>query len=518
MNLTADSDKKHIKILVIEDEEFLRECTCDFLELTGFSVISADNGREGIELFGQHKPDVVLTDIRMPEMDGFEVLAFLQNYSPQTPAIVFSGTSSIDDVVQSIKLGAWDYILKPVNDYNVLEMAIARAVERRHLIDENKRYREYLEDEVIKRTDELLASTAQFKTLFNFAGDIIFIHDGEGRIIDCNEQAFKFTGCSREELLEMTMEQLVFKEDAALFSQNMAKLSQESSVIYELRLAGRDGIAAIFELNAATVDLGGSRQIFVICRDITERRRMELEREELRKQVVSAQKMELVGLLASGIAHDFNNVLSALTGYTYLLQKKADGNDAVSGYIDKITEITAMGQSLTRRLTSFVKKEKEELTPVDIHKVIKDAELLLRPNCKFHDIVFDFGALNVFVKSDESALQNVFLNIGLNARDAMPEGGQLTFKTYNVDKCDDAKNKGFGFIRIDVSDTGTGVNEETVKKLFDPLFTTKDSGHGRGLGLTSVLYCVQNLHGHIDVESTPGKGTTFKITLPLTSG
>jgi PAS domain S-box-containing protein len=418
-------------------------------------------------------------------------------------------------VVQSLKLGAWDYILKPINDYNVLELAIARVVERQQLVKENKRYREYLEDEVIKRTDELLRSTAQFKTLFNFAGDIIFIHDSDGRITNCNEQALKYTGYSREELLEMTMQQLIVKEDISLFLQSMARLPKENSVIHELRLAGCDGTDTIFELHAVMVSLEELPQIFVICRDITERRRMELEREELRKQVMSAQKMELVGLLASGLAHDFNNVLSALTGYTYLLQKKITDNDAVSGYIDKITEITAMGQSLTRRLTSFVKKDKEELTEVDIHKTIKDAELLLRSSCKLLDIAFDFGAQNFSVMGDESALQNAFLNIGLNARDAMPEGGKLTFKTYNVDKCDDAENNGCGFIRIEASDTGIGMSEETVKKLFDPLFTTKDSGTGRGLGLTSVNYCVKNLRGHIGVESTPGKGTAFKITLPL---
>ncbi|MDR2728394.1 MAG: response regulator, partial [Chitinispirillales bacterium] len=328
MRLTVDNEKKQIRVLVIEDEEFLRECMCDFLELTGFSAIAAENGREGIELFGQHEPDIVLTDIRMPEMDGFEILAFFQNYSPETPVIVISGTSSIDDVVHSLKLGAWDYILKPINDFNVLEMSIARVVERRQLLEENKRYREYLEEEVIKRTDELLRSTTQFKTLFNIAGDIIFIHDSEGRIADCNEQAFEYTGYSREELSEMTMQQIIVKEDIDLFLQNMARLPKEGRVIYELGFTRRDGTAAVLELNACLVSLEESPQIFVICRDITERRRMEFEREMLRKQVVSAQKMELVGLLASGLAHDFNNVLSALTGYTYLLQKKFTGNDA----------------------------------------------------------------------------------------------------------------------------------------------------------------------------------------------
>jgi len=517
MYLKAENEKKQVQVLVIEDEEFLLECVCDFLELTGFSAIRAKNGREGIELFGQHKPDIILTDIRMPEMDGFEVLAFFQNFSPQTPIIVLSGTSSIDDVVHSLKLGAWDYILKPINDFNVLEMAIARVIEKQQLIEENNRYREYLEEEVIKRTDELLRNTARFKTLFNFSGDIIFIHDSEGRIIDCNERALKYTDYSREELLEMTMQQLVVKEDTGLFSQSMAKLPKENSLIYELRLADRDGTATVFELNACLVNIEEAPQIFVICRDITERRKIELEREELRKQLVSAQKMELVSLLASGLAHDFNNVLSALTGYTYMIKKKAAGNDAVSAYIDKITEVTAMGQSLTTRLNSFVRKEKGELVAVDIHKTIMDAELMLRPSCKLLDIALDFKAENFSVMGDVSALQNAFLNIGLNARDAMPEGGKLIFKTYNIDECGDAKDNGYGFIQIEASDTGIGMSEEMLKKIFDPLFTTKDSGNGTGLALTSVFYCVKNLHGHITANSTPGAGTTFKITLPLTS-
>jgi hypothetical protein len=248
--------------------------------------------------------------------------------------------------------------------------------------------------------------------------------------------------------------------------------------------------------------------MLAVCRDITERRKTEQDREELKKKIVSSQKAELVGLLAGGIAHDFNNVLTALTGYASLLQGSLETGSQAAEYAQKVADIAAKGQALTGRLMSFIRKKREELVPVDIHKALKETESLLRPNSKLVKISLELGAANCMILGDESQIQNAFLNLGLNARDAMPEGGKLTFKTYN-------EEGGAGAICIDVVDTGTGIDEKIIKKIFDPLFTTKAPGEGTGLGLPGVLYCVKNLHGSIDVNSAAGKGTTFKITLPL---
>ena len=516
MQFTIDKDRSQIRVLVIEDEVYLRECISDFLELVGFSSIQAANGREGIELFGRHEPDVIITDIRMPEMDGFDILKFIQNYSADTPVIVVSGTNSLDDVAQCIKLGAWDYIIKPVYDYGVVEMSILRVLEKKQLLEENKRYREYLEEEVIKRSDELLSSTVRFKTLFNLAGDVLFIHDREGKIIDCNEMAFRHTGYSRKQLLEMNMRDLIVKEDIPLFTQIMARLPHKNSIMYDLRYALHGGAVAVMEQHATMITTEASPLVFVICRDISERRRMEQERDELKKQIVSAQKMELVGLLAGGIAHDFNNVLTALTGYASMLQSDlAAAGGPTADYANKIAGIAAKGQALTGRLMSFIRKKRDELVPVDVHKALRETESLLRPNSKQIKITLDLGAEKFSVLGDDSQIQSAFLNLGLNARDAMPNGGRLTFKTLNEAERPGSDRKGRGFIRIDVIDNGTGMDENVLKKIFEPLFTTKAPGEGTGLGLPGVLYCVKNLHGHIDVESEVGKGTTFKITLPL---
>jgi len=516
MPFAIEKDRSQTRVLIIEDEDYARVCISDFLELVGFSAIQAKNGREGIELFGRHEPDVVITDILMPEMSGFDILKFLQTYSAETPVIVISGTESLDDVATCLKLGAWDYIIKPIYDYGIVEISILRALEKKQLLEENKRYREYLEDEVIKRSDELLYGTVRFKTIFNLACDVMIIYDQDGEIIDCNETAARLTGYPRKQLLEMNMQQIIADEDAALFSKMLSKLPTRNNIMCELRYKCRDGKVAIMEHNATKVATEAAPLVFVVSRDVTEKRQMENERDELKRQIAAAQKMELAGLLAGGIAHDFNNVLTSLAGYAALLETAlADKGGVEAGYAAKITSIANKGQAITNRLMSFIRKKREELVPVDIHKTLKDTEVLLRPNSSNVKISLELNAEKYTVLGDESQIQNAFLNLSLNSRDAMPEGGRLIFRTSNGEPGSGAESGENGYIRIDIIDTGTGIDEAIIKKIFDPLFTTKAPGEGIGLGLPSVLYCIKNLRGDIAVDSAAGSGTTFKITLPL---
>jgi PAS domain S-box-containing protein len=515
MQFTIDKDRSQTRVLVIEDEDHARECIGDFLELVGFSAIRASNGRHGIELFGKHEPSVVITDIKMPEVDGFDILKFLKAHSAETPVIVVSGTDSPGDVARCLKLGAWDYIMKPVYDYGMLEMSILRVLEKKQLIEENRRYKGYLEEEVIKRSDELLGSAVRFKTLFNLAGDVLFIHGGDGKIIDCNEAAFRGSGYSRKQLLGMNMRELVMPGDAGLFERAMARLPRKGSVMCELRYLSKGGAVAVMEQHSTIIDTEAPPIVFAVCRDVTERRRMERERDDLKAQITAAQKMELFGLLAGGIAHDFNNILTALTGYVALLRAEVEApGGPAADYAEKISGIAAKGQALTGRLMSFIRKKREELAPVDVHKALREVEQLLRPIVGQVKIALELGAEDSVVLGDDSQLQSVFLNLGVNARDAMPNGGSLTFSTRNGE---DPAGRG-RCIKIDVTDTGTGIDEKIIGKIFEPLFTTKPKGAGTGIGLPSVLYCVKNLHGSVEVDSAPGKGATFKVKLPLYGG
>lgn len=514
MQFDISKKRSQINILVIEDENLLREYLCDFLEDIGFCTLQAENGKVGLELIESRNPDLVLTDLRMPEMNGLDVLSTIQKDHPDLPVVVISGTGSLSDVVQTLKLGAWDYILKPIHDYNVLEMAVTRVIERKQLIDENRRYKEHLEEEVEKRSDELLRSTKRFKTLFNSVIDAVFIHDLDGKILDFNEQAIRHTGFIKEQLLAMNMQQLFSSSEVGIFLQSLTQFPEKHDVIYESEQVRNDGSVVPVELHACMITMDSSPHILVVCRDISERKKTEKERKELEKQIVSAQKMELVGVLAGGIAHDFNNVLTALTGYIYLLQESIEGNEKASGYLDKVNEIALMGQSLTRRLTSFIRKEREELGLVNMHKILNDTVSLLRPSCKGINIELELSSEKYTVLGDETQLQNAFLNLGINARDSIISSeGNLIFRTSLV--TENIDNQESDYICIEVADNGTGIDTETQAKIFEPLFTTKEKGKGTGLGLTSVLYCVKNLQGKIDVKSEPGNGTTFRITLPI---
>jgi PAS domain S-box-containing protein len=508
-------DKSSIRVLVIEDETLLREFVCDYLEDTGYSTINAPNGRIGLERILKEKPDLVLTDLRMPEMNGLELLATLQVEAPETPVIVISGTGSLNDVVQTLKLGAWDYILKPISDVDILEVAINRVLERKWLLEENKRYREHLEEEVVKRTAELLKSTERFKTLFNLAGDSILIHDYEGTIINVNMKAIETLGYTEEEFFAMSMQKLIQVTDDNSIFKNINLLSKKTHIMFESEYINKNGSLIPMEISACNISIDNKLYVLQLCRNVSERKLIEEERKQLEFQIIDSQKMESVGLLASGIAHDFNNVLTSLTGYTHLLQRRMQEGSRELEYLENINGIINMGKKLARQITNFIRKDKNELVKVDIHKVLKESEALLRPNCHTVDIEVICKAQYFEIMGDESQLQNAFLNLGINARDAMPDGGKLSFITENGP---DNRSRNVDYIKISVVDNGTGIPKEVVAKIFDPLFTTKEKGKGTGLGLTSVSYCIKNMQGLVEVESESGVGTTFKILLPINKG
>lgn len=513
MSFDTPEQRSKIRILAIEDEDLLREYVCDYLEDIGFVTMQADNGRKGMELIRSEMPDLVLTDLRMPEMNGLDVLATLQRDFPEIPVIVISGTGSLNDVVQTLKFGAWDYILKPIHDYTILELSVKRVLERKSLLEENRRYREHLEEEVELRTQDLIKSTLKFKTLFNLAADAIFIHDPHGNIIDINQKAIEYSGCEREQILKMSIHDLFTGTESDIVEKHLADLNEGRHVLFETNLKSCNSTVIPVEVSASLITMDKTPQILAVARNVTERKKAEQERRDFEKQIVAAQKMELLGLLASGVAHDFNNVLSALTGYTVLLRSKMQQGSAEVEYLKKINDIIAMGQNIARRITTFVRKGKDELREVDLHKVLSDTEAMLLPNCRKINIILQLQANRYHIMGDETQLQNAFLNLGINARDAMPGGGTLCFTTKNVTSSENDMQT--EEIRIEIKDTGIGMDQETLAKIFDPLFTTKQRGEGTGLGLTSVLYCIKNLHGKINVQSTPGMGTTFQVMFPL---
>ncbi|MBN1129154.1 MAG: response regulator [Chitinispirillaceae bacterium] len=281
-------------------------------------------------------------------------------------------------------------------------------------------------------------------------------------------------------------------------------------------LRARDRLETEVSLTAEELEKANSAVIL-------ERKKGEEEAHHLRNELHHARKMEAIGRLAGGIAHDFNNLLSGIVGYADLLRMKcASSLPAEAATAQKIVDITRQASSLTSQLLAFARKGKYQIAPVDLHECINETILILeRTIGKNITIVRRFNAGVSTVMGDKSQLQNVLLNLGVNARDAMPRGGSLTFETGTVEIGELlARSYPYTvepgpFIKLSVTDTGEGMDEETRSKAFEPFFTTKASGKGTGLGLASVYGTVKNHNGFIELWSEKGAGTAIILCLPL---
>jgi PAS domain S-box-containing protein len=281
-------------------------------------------------------------------------------------------------------------------------------------------------------------------------------------------------------------------------------------------VARNGGERKIAESGAPIRDNEG--QVFglvIVFRDIT-------EEQALLEQLRQSQKMEAVGQLAGGVAHDFNNLLTAIIGNAQLLAAELESGTKQIKYTEDILNASARASDLTKQLLSFSRRVRLQAIDVNLHRIIDEViELLSHGIEKNIEVVKDLEASPSTVHGDGTQLQNAILNLGVNARDAMPDGGKLTFSTRNV-VLDEENNHLYPFeiqpgeyVELSVTDTGIGMEPEHQKRIFEPFFTTKETGRGTGLGLAGVYGCVKSHNGAIDVCSEPGRGSTFRILLPL---
>jgi len=258
--------------------------------------------------------------------------------------------------------------------------------------------------------------------------------------------------------------------------------------------------------------------------EIAERKRAEEQRIELESQLRHSTKMEAIGQLAGGIAHDFNNILTAIRGNAQLITMSTDEESEIAAMAEQISTASTRAADLTSQLLAFARKRKLQVSLVDMHQCVEEVLKLLRHSIdKRISLQTDLRADPPTVHGDSAQLQNALLNLALNARDAMPEGGTLRFtsRTIRMESTDASKwqsqHREGDYVEIAVSDTGLGMSPEVRERIFDPFFTTKEVGKGTGLGLAGVYGCVQSHNGLIRVESTPDEGSTFYVALPLTT-
>lgn len=370
--------------------------------------------------------------------------------------------------------------------------------------------------------DALRESEERYSNLFQQSKDAILLHTLTGDMIDVNWKALLLFGYSRTEILKRSVCSLHPSEEIHRCQRAFEEVARSGVIHFETKFQKKSGEIFPAEVSGSLITIGGRDLIYGMIRDISGQKRAEEERFRLEERLRQSQKMEAIGELAGGIAHDFNNILTGIMGNAELLQMTVDRDPEDSELVNQIVKGARRAAELTHQLLTFSRRGNFQNIAVDMHRVIREVhDLLNRSIDPGIDMRVELDAECSHVIGDPSWLQTALLNLGLNARDAMPRGGRLTIATRNVSFGTTASAEGTGILndllQIRVSDTGEGIPASIQDRVFEPFFTTKSHGHGTGMGLASVYGCVKHHAGTIDIQSSPGKGTSFIVLLPVTS-
>ncbi|MEA1969956.1 MAG: response regulator [Thermodesulfobacteriota bacterium] len=515
-------------LLTIDDEAYIRNSIRSYFEDYGFTVFEADNGRAGIEIFEQEHPDIVLLDLRMPEMDGLEVLDILKKKAPGTPLIVASGTGNISAVVDALHLGAWDYILKPVQDMSVLLHSVTKCLKTRRLQMENRAYQERLEELVREKTAELAASEEKYRAVFECTGSATAILEKDMSISMVNKSFADLAGLPVEEIEgKKKWTDFVVPEDLEMMKiyHEQRRLAGTKSKIpwhYEFRFLQHNNKIKHIYLSVGMMP--GRNQSVTSLLDITEKKNAEKRWKGLEVQLRKAQKMEAIGTLAGGIAHDLNNILSPVLGYADMIMRASKPDGTVFRRSGKIQKAAYRAADLVSQILLLSRKREEEARSVKLHPIAKEVITLLRgiiPSTI--EIVDRIDRQCGHVEADPTQIHQVLMNLCTNAYHAMEEkGGKLVVSLKEAEISQENSleypelTKG-RYLFLQVMDTGCGMEEQIMERIFDPYFTTKAESKGTGLGLATVYSIIKKYSGEISVKSVVGKGTSFTVMLPVVS-
>ena len=395
-------------------------------------------------------------------------------------------------------------------------------------------YRARYEAEIERRAVEeraaqaLQESESRFRAIFEQAAIGMADSSLDARFIRLNQRFCEIMGYSREELLGLTFREITHPDDLARDEQLVAQLlrGELSSFTVEKRYLRKNGDVVWANLMVSLLRSPSEDPLHFVAvvEDITGQKRAEEERRHLESQLLQAQKMESVGRLAGGVAHDFNNHLAVINGYCAMLLDEMGPGDALREPVDEILLAGNRAATLTQQLLAFSRKQVAEPRVISLNDVVAEAgKMLSRLIGDDIEIVTHFDAGLGSVVADPSQMNQVLMNMAINARDAMPKGGRIIIGTSNTDLDEGyaAQHAGVAagpYVLLSITDTGAGMTQEVVQHIFEPFFTTKDTGVGTGLGLSTVYGIVKQAGGWIWVYSEPGKGSTFKVYLPRAGG
>ncbi|MGD9950843.1 MAG: PAS domain S-box protein, partial [Desulfobulbus sp.] len=367
---------------------------------------------------------------------------------------------------------------------------------------------------------EIRESESRYRSLFqNNHAVMLLVNPDTGDVVDANPAAVDFYGWSREELLQKNISdinELTSEEIRAAMGE--ARVEHRHTFNFRHRLA--DGSTRDVEVISGPILIGGQERLYSIVQDVSQRRQAEEQRERLQEQLLQAQKLESVGRLAGGVAHDLNNLLSPILGYSELLQAELESGSPHHGYVETVHQAALRARDLVRQLLAFGRKQTLVMEIVELNQIVRAFVPLLRRTIR-EDIRIDLALSSSMdrLRVDVGQIEQVIMNLVVNAQDAMPEGGAIMLETEAVDLdqayADSHSDVQPGpHVQLTVSDTGIGMSEEVRSQIFNPFYTTKKDGRGTGLGLATTYGIIKQHGGHIWVYSEIDQGTTFKIYLP----
>ncbi|MSU56961.1 MAG: response regulator [Pedosphaera sp.] len=496
-----------------------------------FELDSAYQGQEGLEMVKQAMAEnrpyaMAFVDVRMPPgWDGVETIARIWEVDPQLQIVVCTAYADYSWEELRAKVGQPDSLVvlkKPFDNVEVQQLA--HAMTKKWLLNVQACFQlAELEAMVSRRTAELtqanesLATTEErFSKVFHASPIPSGVQSlPERRFVDVNERLVTLTGCNREELIGRTASDLFIWEQPALVDQWFERLDRNEAVREEAtKVRNQSGALRDVLVSLVPVSLGGQPHALLLAQDVSERLLLE-------RQLRQAQKMEGVGQLAAGVAHDFNNILTVIQGHAGMTKNLLGEQSPCGRSIEQILKAASRAATLIRQLLMFSRKQVMQFRHIDINENLNNCFAMVQRLVGEH-VQMDFrpGQGLPAISADNSMIEQIVMNLSVNARDAMPNGGQITIATSVVPvqrgatPMDPEIRKG-DFVCLSFSDTGCGMDTQVLGRIFEPFFTTKAVGKGTGLGLATVFGIVRQHHGWLEVESKPDHGTTFRLFFPV---
>jgi len=501
-----------LRVLIVEDvptdgeliERTLRKAGVAF---TSRCVCTRNTFLRELEDFS---PDIVLSDYSMPQFTGMEALELVKELFPSIPLIIVTGSINEDTAVECMKAGAADYLLK--EDLKRLGSAVQSVLEKVHIRKE-KEQAERERDALFRLHKSTVAAIPSS----------LLVLDAEMNVVMANRRYLDERGLQASDIVGKNVKDVLptlvlsqpslierIKTIAEHGGQDMVSGAVETSLDMAPKYLNI-GICGI-EHDADSKREQESRVLLVID-DVTEKRDLQMQRDRL-------ERLDSIGRLAGGVAHDFNNLLTGIIGYTQMLLKRVKDDPKTTRELTQIRDLANRAADLTRHLLAFSRRQTLRPVVLNLNDLVENISKMLR-RIIGEDMGFEFlpAADLANVRVDPGQIEQVIMNLAINARDAMPEGGKLTIETANVvlDREYADGHPGVipgSYVMLAVTDTGCGMDEATQKKIFEPFFTTKSPGQGTGLGLATVYGIMKQHGGNVWVYSEAGTGTTFKVYLP----